>query len=266
VERALGLMCGAGAMPARMAREARQRGWRVVAFAFADPSVVGPHADRTIPSRFADLGPILDALGSEAITAALFSGQFSLGEVLRDGVPDAAARALGDDHPSLRGIDLAQAAMAGLAAMGIEVLDQRAFLGDALEGPGCPTARAPAAEEWDDVRRGLDVARRLADAHVGQTVVLKRGAVVAVEAVEGTTETIRRGTALGGPGTVIVKAVARDHDYRFDTPTIGWQTIEAATAGRAAVLALEAGRVLVLDRDDVVRAADAAGLALVGVA
>jgi DUF1009 family protein len=100
---------------------------------------------------------------------------------------------------------------------------------------------------------------------VGQTVVLRRGAVTAVEALEGTTETIRRGLALAGPGGVIVKAVARDHDYRFDTPAIGPDTLAAAVAGGAAVLGVEAGRVLIVDRDAVVATADAAGLALVSV-
>jgi DUF1009 family protein len=89
--------------------------------------------------------------------------------------------------------------------------------------------------------------------------------VTAVEAVEGTTEAVRRGTAQAGSGAVIVKAAAHDHDYRFDVPTIGLETVRAAMAGGAAVLAVEAGRVAVLDRALIVREADAAGLALVGV-
>jgi DUF1009 family protein len=105
----------------------------------------------------------------------------------------------------------------------------------------------------------------MADAAIGQTVVVRHGAIAAVEAVEGTTEAIRRGTAQSGPGAVIVKAVARDHDYRFGTPAIGLETVAAAAGGGAAVLAVEAGRVLVVDRDAAVRAADAAGIALVSV-
>jgi len=101
---------------------------------------------------------------------------------------------------------------------------------------------------------------------VGQTVVVKRGAVVAVEAIEGTTETIRRGIVVaGGQGAVVVKAAARDHDYRFDMPTVGPETIEVAAAGGVSVVALEAGRVLILDREACLRVADGAGMALVGV-
>src|SRR5207249_980010 len=81
--------------------------------------------------------------------------------------------------------------------------------------------RAPTDAEWADVRRGLSVARLVADAGIGQAVVIKHGAVTAVEATEGTTETIRRGLAQAGAGAVVVKAAAREHDYRFDTPGVG---------------------------------------------
>jgi len=89
--------------------------------------------------------------------------------------------------------------------------------------------------------------------------------VAAVEAIEGTTETIRRGITGAGAGAVVVKAAARDHDYRFDMPTIGPETIEIATAGGATVVAVEAERVLVLDKETCLRIANGAGMALVGV-
>jgi DUF1009 family protein len=115
------------------------------------------------------------------------------------------------------------------------------------------------------VRHGLTVARLVADAGVGQAVVIKHGAVTAVEATEGTTETIRRGLAQAGAGAVVVKAAAREHDYRFDTPGVGPETTEVAAAGGASVLAVEAERVLVVDRDECLRIANGAGMALIGV-
>jgi DUF1009 family protein len=123
----------------------------------------------------------------------------------------------------------------------------------------------PSEAETADLARGVQVARAMADAHVGQTVVVRHGVITAVEAVEGTTEAIRRGTEHAGPGAVIVKVAARDHDYRFDVPGIGMETLEAARAGGAAVLAIESDRVAVLDRDRVVAAADAAGIAVTAV-
>ena len=89
---------------------------------------------------------------------------------------------------------------------------------------------------------------------------------MAVEASEGTTEAIRRGVAHSGPGAVVVKAVARDHDYRFDTPTIGPETLAEAASGGATVVAVEAERVLILEKDECLRIADGAGLVLAGVA
>jgi UDP-2,3-diacylglucosamine hydrolase len=154
---------------------------------------------------------------------------------------------------------------ATLGRMGIELLDQRPFLGDWIGRSGCWSSRAPTDAEREDIRRGLAVARLIADAGVGQAVVVRHGVVTAVEATEGTTETIRRGLAQAGPGAVVVKAAAREHDYRFDTPGVGPETIEAAASGGAGVLAVEAERVLVLDRDECLRIANQAGMALVGV-
>jgi DUF1009 family protein len=186
-------------------------------------------------------------------------------EVLRAEAADAGTRDLERRAGARTDVKLAEAVIAAFASIGVEVLDQRAFLGDLLLGPGCWSRRSPTDEERVEARRGLGLARVLADQHVGQTLVLRRGVVTAVEAVEGTTDAIRRGTALAGPGAVVVKAVARDHDYRVDTPAIGLETLAAAVAGQAAVVAVEARRVLLLEREAAVRSADAAGLALVSV-
>ena len=265
MERSLGLICGSGVLPARMAGEARRQGWRVVAFTFGEVPGVSAHADRTIPSRLDEVAVVLATLAQERLGAVLFSGKFSAQDYLRGDTPDAALAAIEREAGAVVDTKILQAVIAMLGRMGLELLDQRPFLGDWLGGGGSWTARAPTDGEWADVQRGLGVARLMADAGVGQTVVVKRGAVVAVEAVEGTTEAIRRGITAGGAGAVVVKATARDHDYRFDMPTIGPETIEIAAAGAASVVALEAGRVLILDRERCVQIADRAGMAVVGV-
>lgn len=260
-------MCGAGTLPALVAARARERGWRVVAFAFDGAPDLAATAHRVRPSRLTELGAILAGLRQDGVQAVAFCGRFSMPEVLRSpaGAADALAQAVAARAGSRIDARLAAVVIATLEANGIEVLDQRTFLGDLLAPRGRLAGREPTEVEWQDVRRGLEVARLVAGARVGQTVVVRRGAVTAVETVEGTSETIRRGTALGGPGTVIVKAVAPDHDYRFDTPFVGAETVAAAAAGGAAVLAVEAGRVAVVELATTVRAAEAAGLSLVGV-
>jgi len=258
-------MCGAGALPARMAAAARRQGWRVVAFAFGDVPGLAPHAARVVPSRLNEAGAVLAVLQEERVEAVLFSGKFWMQDFLDRGRADAALAAITERAGAMIDTKLLDVVIATLGSLGITLLDQRPFIGDGLDGGGCWSARQPTDAEWEDVRRGLAVARLSADARVGQTVVVRRGAVTAVEAVEGTTEAIRRGLALGGPGAVVVKAVARDHDYRFDTPTIGPETIDAAAAGGAAVVAVEAGRVLIVEREASVRRADGAGIALLSV-
>jgi UDP-2,3-diacylglucosamine hydrolase len=265
VERSLGLMCGAGVLPARMAAAARRQGWRVVAFTFAEAPGVATHADVMIPSRFTETGPVLTAIRQHGISAALFSGTFWLGEVLRAETGDGTSLAITREAGTLAGTGLAAAVVSVLGGLGVDVLDPRAFVGDWLGGRGCWTARSPSDVEWADVRLGFGLARSCADSGIGQTVVVKRGVVVAVEAAEGTTAAIRRGGEVGGAGAVVVKAVATGHDYRFDTPVIGSETIGAAAASGVTVVAVEANRVLLVDRDTVLRLADASGIAIVGV-
>jgi DUF1009 family protein len=248
-----------------MAVEARRQGWRVVAFTFGDAPGIAEHADRTIPSRLSEAGAVLAALQTEGIGAVVFSGKFWMTDLLHERRPDATLAGLKTEAGAMTDANLVRVVVTTLGRMGIELLDQRPFLGDWMGRSGCWSSRAPSEAEWADVRRGLAVARLVSDAGVGQAVVVKQGAVTAVEATEGTSETIRRGLAQAGPGAVVVKAAAREHDYRFDTPGVGPETIEVAAAGGAAVLAVEAERVLVLDRDECLRIANQAGMALVGV-
>lgn len=256
-------MCGAGELPALMASEARRRGWRVVAFAFARDTGAAAHAARVVPCAIAEIAPVIAALQEEQVAGVLFSGKFWMGDLLRAEAVDEAHRDMARRAGGLADGNVKGVLLATLDALGIELLDQRPFLGAGLPADAVLGARAPTAEQWADVRRGLAVARAAADLSVGQTVVVRRGAVSAVEAIEGTTAAIRRGAALSGPGAVVVKAVGRDHDFRFDVPAIGPETIEAAAEGGAAVVAVEAERVFVLEREATVRRADAASIALV---
>jgi hypothetical protein len=259
-------MAGAGVLPGRAAAEAARQGWRVVAFAFDEAPGLLEHAEAVIPSGIHDIRPVLAELRARRIEATLFVGKFAKQRVLdaaqTDG-GDAAARALAGR--GLSDAALAEMVVATLSGMGVEVLDQRRFLGPWIVGPGVLTAGQPSPEQWAEIREGARLARRLAADGIGQTVVRFRGVTVAVEAAEGTDEAIRRGTRLAGPGAVVVKAVAPAHDYRFDVPTVGAATLEAMAHGRAAALALDSGKMLLVDREHVVRRAEAAGIVVVSV-
>jgi DUF1009 family protein len=265
VEHTLALIAGAGVLPARMAARAQAQGWRVVAFAFAAAPGLERHADVVVPSRLAELGALLAGLREHAVSAAVFSGKFWMADLLGERSTDATLAGLARQAGSFTDANLVGVAATTLEGLGIRLLDQRPFLGDWIAEAGCWTSRAPTDGETGDIDRGLAAARALAEAGVGQTVVVRRGAVAAAEAIEGTTEAVRRGSALAGPGAVVVKATARAHDYRFDVPGVGPDTIAAAAAGGVAAVAVEAGRVLVLDRERTVADAEAAGLAFLAV-
>jgi DUF1009 family protein len=263
---ALGLVGGAGTLPALMAREARRTGWRVVAFALAAAEPLEPHADRVVPCRLGDVGPILTVLGEEKIRHVVLAGRVRK-DVLFQGAPlDAAAQHMLSRAADWSDGSLLEAAVQGLAAMGIEVLDQRTFLASWLVPAGLVAGPPVPAELEGDIARGLELAREMAERGVGQTVVVRAGSVAAVEAMEGTDEAVRRGLALAGRGAVVAKSPGLAHDYRLDVPTVGPDTVERCTAGGAAVLAMAAGRVLLLDRERVERDAARAGMSVVGVA
>ena len=225
---ALGLIGGAGALPALMAREARRAGWRVVAFAL-DASGLSP------PMRIVSC-PVASAMwrpssrrsarrGSVTWCSPAGSGRTCCSREPRWTPPRGTCLAQAKDWTDE---GLLGAAVGAAESMGIEVLDQRRFLGPWLAPRGriAGPPLDPALEA--DVTRGLALARDLAARGVGQTVVLRAGSVAAVEAMEGTDEAIRRGLALAGRGAVVVKASARGHDYRFDVPAVGPETVAAA--------------------------------------
>jgi DUF1009 family protein len=257
-------MAGAGILPGRAAAEARRRGWRVTAFAFEEAPGLAEAADDCLPSRLTDIRTVLAELAARRVEAVVFVGKFWKSSAFSHYErADDAGRGLA--RAGLSDAALAETVVATLAAMSIEVLDQREFLAPWLLPAGTVSERAPSSAEWEEIREGFRLAARLAADGVGQTVVRARGVTVALEAAEGTDETIRRGARLAGPGAVVVKAVAPGHDYRFDIPTVGAATLEAMREGEAAVLAVPADRVLLLDREEVVRLADRAGIAVVSV-
>ena len=137
-------------------------------------------------------------------------------------------------------------------------------LPELLTPEGVLTRRQPTSGEWEDIRFGLDVARRVGELDIGQCVVVKDRMVVAVEAMEGTDETIRRAGGLR-PGAVVVKILKPTQDPRLDLPSAGADTVRVMREAGARVLALEAGRSLFFEREEAVRLADEAGISIVGV-
>ena len=152
-----------------------------------------------------------------------------------------------------------------LESQGFQILHSGTFLKEWIPPAGNLARRGPNLEEQEDIRYGVPIARQMARLGIGQTVVIRRKAVVAVEAIEGTDAAIRRAGQVAGPGCVVIKALEPDHDMRFDIPVVGVDTLRAIREAGASCLAVEAGRTLLFNLPEVVSEADAAGIALVAV-
>lgn len=268
VPRTVGLIAGNGRLPLAFAEAARARGVSVAAVAIreeTDPALE-ERVERTGWFHVGQLGGMIAFLKDAGCRDVVMAGQIRLRHVFEDWdelkvdplALDLLAR-MGDR----RGDSVLGAVADVLEANGLRLREATLFMEACAARPGALTKREPSAEERADVAFGWRMAKSIAQLAVGQTVVVKRRAVVAVEAAEGTDACILRGGALGGEGTVVVKVSRPDQDPRFDLPVIGASTARALTEARAAVLAVEAGRTLILDREEFRRLADEAGIAVV---
>lgn len=263
----IGLIAGSGLLPLMFAEAASRAGLRVVAAAHEEETdrALESHAEVTWV-RLGQLGRILDAFAAAGVKRAVFAGGIRKVRFLGPGAarPDARGvrllaglRRFGDDS-------LLRAIAAAFEQEGVEIVAPTDYLADCLAPRGPLGNRALTSAQRADVEVGVKAARALGDADVGQTVVVRKGVVVAVEAAEGTDACIARGAALAGPGCVVVKRAKPRQDLRFDVPAVGPGTIASLAAARASALAIEAGRTVVIDRAGLSRDADKARIAVVG--
>ena len=167
--------------------------------------------------------------------------------------------------PNYQDVTLLHALIDELAREGLEVVEQTCLLGHLITPAGILGSRQPTKRQWKDIQFGFEQAKQLAAMDIGQTVVVRRQTVLAVEAVEGTDAAIQRGCQLGGRGTIVVKVSRPCQDMRFDVPTVGPKTLQGLIDTGAAALAVEAGTTLMLHRPQLVAAADAHHTILLGV-
>lgn len=260
----VGLIAGNGRFPLIFARTARAEGVEVVAVAHEGetlPELAGL-VDAITWIKVGELGRMISTFRDANIDHAVMAGGIRKAALLEHFAPDergmqflARLGSLGDDT-LLRGV-------AGeLESEGIRVVESTLFLSTLLAPAGVLTKRVPDDAQWTDIHHGFAVAKAIGRWDVGQSVVVKSGIVLAVEAIEGTDATIQRG---GRAGAVVVKVSKPQQDLRFDVPAIGPETVRVCTAAGIAVLALEAGKTLLLDQEELLQLADAHALSIVGV-
>ncbi len=260
---AIGLIAGGGNLPLVLAKAVKARGHPLVCLALddADAALVSL-ADHTYRVQFGQVEDVIAALRRHGARRVLMVGRVSRTDLVDRG--DALFRRWLGEAPDRRDHNVFRRGVQRLHDLGVEVASPLEFAPELAVPADVLTRRAPTEPEWHDIRLGLSVARTVAALDAGQTVVLKRGVILAVEAAEGTDAAIRRGAGLAA-GSVVVKAARPDQDPRFDLPTIGAQTVALLRDVGATVLAVEAGKTLLLDRHEAVAVADQSGIALVGV-
>jgi hypothetical protein len=267
----LGLIAGNGAFPFLVLDAARRLGHAVTIIAVEQEASndLETSAAREPRAEFhwvalGQLGRAIELLRASGVTRAVMAGQVKHTSIFSGTMPDRLLLSVLLKLRSRNTDALISAVADVLRDHGIELVDSTAYLTPLLARPGVLTARQPTADERDDFAFGYRMADQIAGLDIGQTIAVKSAAVVAVEAMEGTDAVIERAGRLAGPGTRILKVAKPNQDMRFDVPVVGVPTIEAMRLAGATALSVDAGRALLLDGDHAIRAADAAGICIVG--
>jgi DUF1009 family protein len=266
-----GLIAGNGRFPFLVLDAARGAGHQVTvvaikeeAFADLEDAAAKPPAAALHWVSLGQLGQCIKVLKNAGVSQAVMAGQVKHTKLFADIVPDLTLLQL-LMRLKTRNTDALISGIADLLhSNGIELLDSTAFLTPLLAGEGVLTTAAPTDEQREDLEFGLRIADAVAGLDIGQTVAVKSKAVVAVEAMEGTDRVIARAGHLAGAGVRIVKVAKPNQDMRFDVPVIGVSTIEAMQAVGADALSVDAGKTLMIDGAAIIRAANEAGITIVG--
>lgn len=263
----LGLIAGNGKFPILFAEEAKREGFEVIAVAHRGESLgeIEQVVAQVTWIYVGQLGKIIRTFQRAGVTQAVMAGGIRKVKLFKNFRPDLrGARFLAriksrEDDALLRGV------AEELTGEGIQILESTLCLPHIVSPKGVLTRRSPSGAQWDDIDLGFRTAKEIGRLGIGQTVVVKNRVVVAVEAVEGTDAAIGRGGALAESGCIVVKVSKPHQDLRFDVPAVGIETIQNIRAVGGAVLAVEAGKTILLEKDKLLRDADAGGIAVVGV-
>lgn len=250
------IIAGRGAYPCLLAESARAQGVRhiaAIAFKRETDRAIMSVADEVRWVYLGQLAKMLDALRDLAIPTAVMAGQITPTHLFTVRM-DAALLQLLRKLPARNADTIFSAVGTEMRAVGVNLLPASCFMEKHMaQTPGILTERGPTPTEEADMELGLQVAHATSSLEIGQTVVVKEGTILAVEAFEGTDATILRAGKLGGPGASLIKIAKRGHDMRFDIPVIGTRTVRSIRkAGIRAVL-VEAGRAILLERDLVLK-------------
>jgi hypothetical protein len=264
----LGLIAGIGELPLAVAEEARTKGYEVIAVGLE------PLANKALSSAVNEmqwinvgkLGDIIGYLKKSGVKKAVMAGKVPKSLLYKSKItPDLRAIKLLFTLKDKSDDSILLAIARELKKDGITLLNTTEFTTSLLAPEGVITTEGPTENEWKDIAFGWKIAKEIGRLDIGQTVVIRNQAVMAIEAIEGTDEAIRRGGILAGGGAVIIKVSKPQQDMRFDVPVVGPDTIRSMIAVQARVLAVESQKSILLQRERIAREAEAAGMSIVGI-
>ncbi len=262
----IGLLAGSGKLPFVFAKIAQRKGDNIIAFGIkgiTDDNLEN-HVDKMHWMDWGDFKKALLLLAVERIKKIIMLGKVEKNIFFRnDKELDEEAKKLVEKVKDKKDYVILNKVGKVLSKLGIEVIDSTTYLKDEIPSKGTLTKREPNEEEWRDIKYGSEIAKELSRYDIGQTIAVKDKTVITVEAMEGTDETIRRAGALTGGDFVIVKVARPNQDMRFDVPLVGSDTLKAMIEAKGRVLALEEKKTLLIDRNEVIKLANQAGISIV---
>ncbi len=263
----LGLIAGMGELPKAIAAEAQALGYTVFSVALtplAEKSL-SSHVDEIQWVNIGKFGKIIDTLKKNKIKEAVMVGKVPKSLLYKSKIiPDLRAIKLLFSLKDRSDESILQAIAKELEKEGVHLLTITSLSARLLTPEGILAGAKPTEDEWKDISFGWKIAKEMGRLDIGQTVVVKNQAVMAVEAIEGTDEAIKRGGNLAGEGAVIVKVSKPNQDMRFDVPTVGSRTLKVMREVRARVLAVEAKKSIILNKDRLIEESNMAGITIVG--
>ncbi len=268
--KSLGLIAGLGALPKAIAAEAKKMGYRVTGIALQPPAdeSLKPCVDDFYKIRIGRFGTIIKTLQKHSIRETVMAGKVPKGLLYQDKtslMPDFRAVKFLLSLKDYSDNTFMQAISDELKKEGITLLNTTAFTKNLLTPEGVLTGRHPSKHQWKDIEFGWKIVKEIGKLDIGQTIIVKDMAVMAVEAIEGTDEAILRGGGLAKEHAVVIKASKPQQDMRLDVPVVGMNTLSIMKKAKANVLALEAGKSIIVDRERFIKEAEKAEIAVVGI-
>ncbi len=264
----IAIIAGSGKFPFLLAKAAKSNGIRVIILAITSSAEKGIEkiADKTYWVELGQGKKLIEILGKEKIEYAVMAGKVNKSTIIKQSIRlDEEAKNILQRIKDKKDDTMLSAIADRLKDFDIELIDSTLFLKNFMSGKGPLTKKKPDQKQQQDIQFGFSIAKNMGALDIGQSIIIKDKAVIAVEAIEGTDEAIIRAGGLVGKGTVIVKVSKPSQDMRFDVPTVGLETLKAIKLSGASVLALESGKVLMLEKEDMIKEADKMGICITGI-